>query len=411
MSEPHKWGWVDDDGTVHVRLPQGGDVVVGQYAAGDAEAALAFFERKFADLVADARLTAERLQQGLTTPDAAEAAIGRIRAQLENPSFVGDIDGLNQLLDTLHALAAERRLTDQAEKTRVRNEALAAREAISAEAESLAASTQWKATGERYKELLQQWKDLPRFDKRAEEALWARFSTARGSFDKARRAHFAELDAKRAQAMEVKNELVAQAEALSSSTDWGATSRALRDLMDKWKAAPRASRDDEDKLWARFRAAQDRFYDARTADSAVRDAGQVENQAAKESLAERAEALLPITDVSAARKSLRAILAQWDSVGHVPRNVKPALDARLRSVEDAVAKAERREWQRTDPAMLDRARQTVAGFQASVAKLERDLETARSAGNTAKESAVENSLETTRTLLAAAERVLSEYQG
>ena len=159
MSEPHKWGWVDDDGTVHLRLAQGGDVVVGQYAAGDAEAALAFFERKFADLVAEARLTAERVQQGLATPEAADAAIERIRGQLEKPTFVGDIDGLNSLLDTLHALAAERRLTDQAEKARVRTEALAAREAISVEAESLAASTQWKATGDRFKELLEQWKD------------------------------------------------------------------------------------------------------------------------------------------------------------------------------------------------------------------------------------------------------------
>lgn len=410
MSQTHKWGWVDDDGTVHVRLPQGGDAVVGQYAAGDATAALAFFERKFADLVAEVRLTAGRLQQGSVSPDNADEVVERIRGLLQKPAFVGDIGALNGLLDTLHSAAAERRLTASAEKTRIRNEALATREAIAAEAETLSASTAWKATGDRFKELMEQWKALPRFDKKVEESLWQRFSAARSAFDKSRRAHFAELDAARATAKEAKAELVAEAEALSSSTDWAETTRAYRDLMDRWKAAPRASREDEDKLWARFRAAQDRFFDARNAENATRDADQVRNQEVKEGLLARAEALLPITDVSAARRALRDIITEWESVGFVPRNARPVLDAKLKRVEDALAKAERSEWQRTDPAMRQRAQQTVDGFMASVAKLEAELDKAVAAGNSAKAKSVEASLATTRTLLEAAQRVLSEYQ-
>ena len=205
MTQPQQWGWVDEDGTVHVRLPQGGDAVVGQYAAGDAQAALAFYERKFADLVAEVRLTAERLQAGTASPNQADATVARIRELLAAPAFVGDIGGLGQLLDTLHAAAAQLRLTSQAEKARVRKEALAAREELAAEAERLASSTQWKATGDRFKDLLEQWKALPRFDKRAEEALWVRFSSARTEFDKARRAHFAELDESRSAALAIES--------------------------------------------------------------------------------------------------------------------------------------------------------------------------------------------------------------
>lgn len=410
MTQPQQWGWVDEDGTVHVRLPQGGDAVVGQYAAGDASAALEFFGRKYADLAAEVRLTAERLHQGNTSPDKADATVARIRDVLKTPTFVGDLDALGQMLDALHTAAAERRLTAGAEKTRVRNEAAAAREALVAEAEQLATSTQWKATGERFKELLEQWKAIPRFDKKAEEQQWTRFSSARSAFDHARRAHFAELDAVRAQALQIKNEIIAEAEQLASSTDWAETGRAFRDLMERWKAAPRASRDLEDKLWARFRAAQDTFFDARNAEHATRDADQVNNAKAKEALVERAEALLPITDVAAARRSLRTILTEWEGVGHVPRAARPALEARLKQIEDAVAKAERRQWQRTDPAMRDRAQQTVAGFRASVAKLEADVTAAASAGNAGKAAALESSLETTRSLLAAAERVLAEYE-
>ncbi len=221
MTEEHPWGWVDEDGTVHVRLPQGGDAVVGQFAAGDAPAAMAFFERKFADVVAEVRLTADRLQQGRATPDQVDAVVGRIRESLATPAFVGDIGALSQLLDTLHTAAGERRLTSQAEKARARAEALDTRRVIAEEAEQLADSTQWKATGERFKELLEQWKSLPRFDKKAEEALWGRFSTARSTFDKARRAHFAQLDATRAEAVQVKHALIAEAEELSKSQGLG----------------------------------------------------------------------------------------------------------------------------------------------------------------------------------------------
>jgi hypothetical protein len=411
MTEQHRWGWVDDDGTVHVKLPQGGDAIVGQFAAGDADAALAFFERKFADVVAEVRLTAERLQQGRTTPDQADAAVSRLRETLAAPTFVGDIGGLSELLDTLHTAAAERRLTNQAEKARARGEALSTREAIAAEAEQLATSTQWKATSERFKELLEQWKALPRFDKKTEEALWGRFSAARSAFDKTRRAHFAQLDATRAEAVQVKNALIAEAQELSSSQDWAQTTRAYRDLLERWKAAPRASRQQEDALWAKFHAAREAFFSARNNENAVRDADQVQNQTAKEALLQRAEALLPVSDAAAARQSLRGILAEWDAIGHVPRSAKQALDTRLQKVEDAVGRAERREWQRTDPAMRERAEQTVSGFLASVSRLEGDLAAAQAAGNAKKAAAVESSLESTRALLAAAQRVLAEYGG
>ena len=409
MTQSDRWGWVDEDGTVHVRLPTGGDAVVGQFAAGDADAAMQFFERKFADVVAEVRLTAERLQQGTASPDAADATVNKLRAQLAAPNFVGDLDGLSQLLDTLHAAAAEKRLAVGAEKTRRRKEALEAREAIVAEAEQLASATQWKATGERFKALLEEWKALPRFDKKAEEQLWSKFSGARSTFDHARRAHFAALDATRAEAASAKEAIIEEAEGLAASTEWAETSRAYRDLMARWKAAPRASRDQEDKLWARFRAAQDRFFGARNAQNAERDAEQERNAESKEALVVRAEALLPITDADAARRSLRAIHAEWETIGYVPRSARPVLEGRLRKVEDAIATAERRKWQRTDPAMRDRAEQTAAGFRASVAKLQQELADAQAAGNERKAAAAESSLATTQALLDAAERVVAEY--
>ena len=65
------------------------------------------------------------------------------------------------------------------------------REALATEAEALSDSTSWKSTSERYSAMVEEWKALPRSDRSLEQDLWKRLSSARASFDKRRRAHFA----------------------------------------------------------------------------------------------------------------------------------------------------------------------------------------------------------------------------
>ena len=57
--------------------------------------------------------------------------------------------------------------------------------------------------------------------------------------------------------------IVVEAEALSTSKDWGPTAGAFKRLMQDWKRAGRASRADDDALWKRFKAAQDAFFNAK----------------------------------------------------------------------------------------------------------------------------------------------------
>lgn len=405
----HAWGRVQEDGTVWVRLPGGGEHRVGQYAAGDPEAAVAFFRRKYEDTVAELALTADRLHKGVAAPDQAEAVVERVRGLLAEPPFVGDIAGLSTLLDQVHQAAAERRLTSQAEKSRARSEALAQREAIAEEAEQLADSTQWKATGDRFRALLEQWKTIPRMDKRTEQEIWERFRAARSQFDRARRAHFADLDKSREQAAQVKERLVAEAEQLAGSRDWGETTRAMRSLMDQWKEAPRASRDVDDMLWKRFRAAQDAFFQARNAVNAERDADQEQNLQAKQRLAEQAEALLPITDLDQAKAQLRGIQAQWEAIGFVPRRSKEAIESRLRRVERAISDAENEQWRKSDPVARERASATVSQFEKSIADLRAQLDKAVAAGNEARARSLQENLDSTKALLDAAKGVLNEY--
>ena len=409
-TEPTSFGRVADDGTVFVRTADG-EAVVGQWAAGSPEDGLKFFALKYEDLKAEVDLAIRRLPDGKATPESALALVERVRAAIETPSMVGDLAGLSAKASELEGLVAERRKAIAAEKQAAREAALAARTRLVTEAESLAESTQWKATGERFKTLLEEWKAAPRGDRGREQELWKRFSHARSTFDKHRRSHFARLDAERSQAKSVKESLIGEAEALSTSTDWNTTARAYRDLMTQWKAAPRGSKSDEDALWARFKTAQDTFFAARSETLTARDAGLKDNAVIKEALLVEAEALLPIRDLKTAKASLRSIQERWEKAGHVPRSDKDRLDGRLRKVEDAIRHAEEDSWRRSNPELRARAEQTVEQFRGSVAKLERQRDKAVADGDARAVDAAEQSLASTRVLLEAAEKGLAEYSG
>ena len=118
---------------------------------------------------------------------------------------------------------------------------------------------------------------------------------------------------------------------------------AMRELMNDWKAAGRAGRDVEDALWARFRAAQDAFFERRSGVFAERDAEQVANQQKKEAIIAQAAAL-DVSDPKSAQSALRDLQAQFDAIGHVPRDAMRRLDDRMRAAEQRVRDAVDAEW-------------------------------------------------------------------
>lgn len=408
-TDPARFGRIDAEGTVWLRTPAG-EVVVGNWAAGTVDEGMAFFGRKYDDILVEVDLAAHRLREGRGL-DTAPTAVAHAREALAAPSFLGDVTELERACDEVESLMSTARAEREAARARQREEALAAREVLVVEAESLAESTQWKATGDRFTELLEAWKAAPRIDRGREQALWKRFSSARTSFDRRRRQHFATRDAERKEALGAKETLIREAEALSSSTDWAGTTRAYRSLMDRWKAAPRGSRQDEDRMWARFRAAQDAFFASRDAVNAERDVEHRANLERKEALVVEAEALMPIGDVAAAKRALRGIQERWEAIGHVPRGDKDRIERRLKAVEDAVRKADERRWAATDPARRARAEDTAERFRTALARAEQDLAAAQASGDARRIDAAQASVDSTRALLAAVEGTVSEFTG
>jgi hypothetical protein len=404
------WGRVDETGTVYVRTADG-EQVVGSWQAGSPDEALAYFERKYEGLVVEIGLLERRVKTTDLSAKDAQIAIDHIREQVDAHHAVGDLEALKKRLDKLVETVDARREERKVQRAKQSDEARHAKEALVVEAEELAQSDQWRAAGERLRSLVDTWKGLPRLDRKSDDELWHRFSHARSAFSKRRKAHFASLDAQREDARKTKEKLVAEAESLSASTDWGPTAARYRELMADWKAAGRAQREHEDDLWNRFRGAQDVFFAARSSVFAERDAEQSENLKLKEELAEEAEKLVPVQDLKAARAAFRSINERWEAIGHVPRDARPKVEGRMHAVERALQESEEAEWRRTNPEARARAEGLTGQLQAAVDKLQGQIESARSAGNTAKADKLQRELDGRQALLGQALKGLHEFGG
>ena len=202
-----------------------------------------------------------RLASGTGDARKIKSAAAALAETLPTAAVLGDVDALAARLTAIVEHADAAAAAEKAKRDEHRAAQTARKEALAVEAEDLAAnSTQWKAAGDRLREILDEWRTITGLDRKTDDALWKRYSAARETFNRRRGSHFAELDRERAGARQAKEALCERAEELADSTDWGPTAAAFRDLLTEWKAAGRAAKDVDDALWQRFKAAQDTFF-------------------------------------------------------------------------------------------------------------------------------------------------------
>ncbi|WP_256840267.1 DUF349 domain-containing protein [Ornithinimicrobium faecis] len=412
------FGRVAEDGTVFVKDGEE-ERAVGSYPEASHDEALAYFARKYDELAAGAQLLEQRLGQTEISAHEARESLKTLRDQIGEANVVGNLAVLRERVTAIEAAVKERQRNETEARATAKAEATTVREALVVEAETLAAADvhqiQWKSASGKMRGMLDQWRGLqkkgPKLDKDVENALWQRLSAARSTFDKNRKAFFSELDTQHSEAKRVKEKLVVEAEALSSSKEWGPTAGAFKRLMQDWRRAGRAQRSDDDALWERFRTAQDAFFNAKDEVVAAENEEFSANLVVKEELLTEAEALLPVTDLEAAKSALRGIQDRWEEAGKVPRSDMSRVEGRLRKVEQAVRDQEDAKWKKTNPELNARAQSMVEQLERAVQGLEQDLEAARATGNDKKIAEAQAALEARQGWLDSARGGLSEFGG
>jgi uncharacterized protein DUF349 len=211
---------------------------------GDERAAKAEAAAKAVDAKKALADEAEKLAQSTQWKPAGD----RLRAIVDEWK---EIKGVERKLDTelwkrVSAARAEfgrRRGAHFATLDEQRKEAVAHKEKLVTEAETLAQSTDWTPTANRYKSLMVQWKSAPRASKDVDEALWQRFRAAQDAFFTRRTAALEEREAEFRGNQEAKEALLAEAEAIDPKADLAAAQAKLRDIQTRWTASGRPPRE------------------------------------------------------------------------------------------------------------------------------------------------------------------------
>ena len=415
IGDPAKFGRVSEDGTVFVITPTG-DRAVGSYPGKTPEEALAYFVKKFEMVASEVALLAARIRSGAMVPSDAHEAVNKLKNQIATLNGVGDLEKLAQSVEKIPALIEEhagayeaKKQAQAAEKAARRVEITAQKERLVQEAESLIDSVNWKATTEKLKQLLEEWKKAPRLDKKADAELWKRFSSSRNKFDKRRRTHFAGLDAEQKKVAAAKELIVKEAEALVGSKDWLKTAQKFKSLMDQWKAAGRGKKSADTALWNRFKTAQDAFFAAKNADLEKRQGSMSENIVKREAMILEFEALLPVGDFKSARNKFRDLESKWRRIGMTDRKKLAALEARVEKVSDAISELERNHARKNDPTAIAQANKVVQGLAEAIENYEKQAAKAEAAGQTAKAMLAREAAAARRVWLEEAKKGLTDF--
>ena len=403
--ETAPWGRVDETGTVYVREATG-ERVVGQYPDGTPEEALAYFERKFTELAGQVTLLEQRVKRGAPAADVAKT-VKTLGASIAGANAVGNLAALQARIEALGGTVSELTEKQSEEAKALVAQALAEREALVIEAENLAAQdpakAQWKQVTATLDDIFARWQkhqtDGPRLPKVESNDLWKRFRAARATIDTHRKAFFAELDSVHKDARATKQALVEKAEALISKGADGIP--AYRALLDDWKAAGRAGKKFDDALWAKFKDAGDALYSAKSEIDAKDSVEFEANLALKLELLAEAEPLTSEADRVKAKEALLSIQKRWDKIGKVPREQVKVVEDRLRKVEAAVRKLDEDHWQRNNPERQQREEGFLGQLTEAIAKLERELDTAKAGGDKKKIAEAQEALDARRAWLGA----------
>jgi len=220
---------------------------------------------------------------------------------------------------------------EQVKNLELKTELCAAAEELSAQPSTT--RKEWNKASERLLEIQKTWKTIGFAPKKDNNRIYERFRAACDKFFEAKRAFYAGVKTEMEHNLQLKVELCEQAEALSESENWKATTEELIALQARWKEIGAVSRRHSDVVWKRFRVACDKFFERKASHFSGVDSQYEENLQKKLALLDEMAA----ADVAAGGfEVIREFQRRWGEIGFVPIKQKDAIQKRYKAVVDAM---------------------------------------------------------------------------
>lgn len=180
------------------------------------------------------------------------------------------------------------------------------------------------------------WKTIGFAPQKMNVKVFERFRQACDLFFNKKAEYFKQLRETMNDNLERKKALCEQAEALKDSTDWKETSDKLAKLQKEWKTIGAVPHKQSDVVWKRFIAACDYFFEQKGKATSSQRSVERENLEKKLDVIARLKALDTDDVAEDAAKQLRALMQEWNGIGHVPFKDKDKIYKEYRAVVDAL---------------------------------------------------------------------------
>ena len=173
-------------------------------------------------------------------------------------------------------------------------------------------------------ELHQQFREVGPVAKELRDEVWTRFKAASTVINKRHQQHFDELRAKEEDNLVKKTALCEKVEDIvkdehKGANEWEKLTKEIIDIQAEWKKIGFAPQKMNVKIFERFRAACDNFFSKKAAFFKEMKQRYNENIAKKQSLIEKAEALMESTDWKVTTDKMIALQKEWKTIGAVPK--------------------------------------------------------------------------------------------
>ena len=216
---------------------------------------------------------------------------------------------------------------------------LAEKEALLAEARTLAMDDDVIAAYRRLQDLHNKWRQIGPVAKELRDDIWNRFREASAEINKRYQAFFEERKAREAENETAKTTLCERLEAIDFATmqtfnAWEQATKQVMELQAEWRTLGFASKKANRQLFARFRSRCDAFFAAK-ADFFRNTREELSaNLARKQQLAAEAEELAQSTDWKKTTDRLVEMQKEWRTIGAVPKKYSDALWKRFTTACD-----------------------------------------------------------------------------
>ena len=240
--------------------------------------------------------------------------------------------------------------------------------------ELLRSFNDWEKKTKEVVELQKKWRTIGFATKKQSNKIFERFRTACDLYFKTKNAFYKTLKKELEKNYQLKRALIEKVEILKVRTDWKETTKEVIEIQNEWKKIGPVSRKYTDSLWKEFISGCDYFFEQKNKIFGSQRSAELANLNTKLLLIEKIMTIGNELPENEALMSLRLLIAEWNTIGHVPFKEKDKLYKEFR---DAVDK----QYDRLNVAQVDRRMQQfrttlteIAGAGQNMGKLHNERE-------------------------------------